>query len=148
MFENVLIATDGSKHSENAARAGLDLAKLAGGRVTALYVVDRSRILAPSGEVSFNIADEVIEGIRKGLMKEGEAATQQIEDLARAAGLTVEKMIVEGNPAEEILRIGNGMDAIVIGSIGRTGLDRFLLGSVAEKVVRNSNVPVLVVHGS
>jgi len=146
MFENVLIATDGSKHSENAARVGVDMAKLAGGRVTALYVVDRSRILAP-GDMSFNIADEVIDGIRRGLMDEGETATQKIEDLARAAGLKFEKKIIEGNPADEILKASDGMDAVVVGSIGRTGIDRFLLGSVAERVVRNSLVPVLVVHG-
>ena len=55
--------------------------------------------------------------------------------------------MAEGNPGSEIISYAekNGMDIIVIGSVGRTGLDKFLLGSVAEKVVRNSRIPVLTV---
>jgi nucleotide-binding universal stress UspA family protein len=146
MFKNMLIATDGSEHSKNAARVGIDMAKLTGSKVTALYVIDRGRILVPGGDMSFNIADEVIEGIRKALVSEGDAATSNVEELARQVGLEFEKKIIEGKPADEILKASDGMDVVVIGSIGMTGLDRFLLGSVAEKVVRNSKVPVLVVH--
>lgn len=57
-------------------------------------------------------------------------------------------LVVEGNPPSEILEIAedNKMDLIVIGSIGKTGIEKFLMGSVAEKGVHNSKLPVLVVR--
>ncbi len=147
MFERILIATDGSKHSEKAAKFGVNLAALTGGKVTAVYVLDQGKMIAPVGEISFNVADEVINGIRDALQNEGKSAVKQIEDLAKQANVPFEKRVVEGNPAEHILKMAKDApaDVIVIGSIGKTGLEKFLLGSVAEKVVRNSSVPVIVV---
>jgi len=143
MFEKILIATDGSEHSKRAAKAGVELAKLSGGNVIALYVVDVNRALS---DISSNIADEVFEGYRKTVMEEGEEATKYVEESAKMAGVPAERKVVEGNPAEEILKISGGSDVVVMGSIGRTGLSKFLLGSVTEKVIRNSKVPVMVVY--
>jgi len=84
--------------------------------------------------------------MRRSRMKDAEKATNSVEELAKAAGVPAEKKIVEGYPAEVILEISTGMDVVVVGSMGRTGLTRFLLGSVAEKVVRNSEVPVMIVQ--
>ena len=55
--------------------------------------------------------------------------------------------MIEGNPGSEIISYAEsaGMDIIILGAVGRTGLDKFLLGSVAEKVVRNSKIPVLTI---
>jgi nucleotide-binding universal stress UspA family protein len=149
MFEKILVATDGSKHSRKAAKFGVDLAVLTGGKVTAVYVLDRGKMVAPVGEISFNIADEVIGGIRDAFQKEGMAAIQQVEDLAKQANVPFDGRVIEGNPTDDILKVAaeGPMDVIIIGSIGKTGLEKFLLGSVAEKVVRNSSVPVIVVHG-
>jgi nucleotide-binding universal stress UspA family protein len=60
-----------------------------------------------------------------------------------------ETIVLEGHPSNEIIEFAqkNGIDVIVMGTLGKSGLDRFLLGSVAEKVTRNSSVPVLVVKG-
>jgi nucleotide-binding universal stress UspA family protein len=68
---------------------------------------------------------------------------------ARAAGVRAQAKLVEGGPAERILRIGQRWrpDVIVIGTHGRTGVRRFLMGSVAEHVVRRASRPVLTVHG-
>jgi nucleotide-binding universal stress UspA family protein len=143
MFEKILIATDGSPHSQRAAKAGIDLAKLSGGKVTALHVVDLDRFL---GDMSYNIADKVVEGTKSRMKSEGEAAIKQVEELAKSAGVPVEKKMAEGHPADEILKAAASMDTVVIGSIGRRGMSKFLLGSVAEKVVRNSKVPVMVVY--
>jgi len=70
--------------------------------------------------------------------------------MAKSAGLTVDRVIIEGRPAEDILKLAGERktDLIVVGGIGVTGLEKFLLGSVAEKVVRNSKVPVLVVRAN
>ncbi len=122
MFEKILIATDGSEHSKKAAVAGIELSKLTKGKVTAIYVEDRA--------------------------KEGIAATEQIKNLASEAGIPFEAKIVEGNPANEILKFAENtkMDIIIIGSIGVTGLKKFTMGSVAEKVVRHTKLPVMVVY--
>lgn len=143
-----MIATDGSKHSEKAAEKGIEMAKLTGSRIIALYVADEGRYYA-LGDMGFSRADEVIKGIRNYVLQEGDAAVKSIETMAEAAGVPVESRVVEGNPANEILKATEDAQAnlIVMGRIGRTGLERFLLGSVAEKVVRNARSPVMVVHG-
>jgi len=140
MFEKILIATDGSENSERAARAGVELAKLAGGTVTAFYIADTSKM-------SHLPDDMLLFSIRDLLIREGKDAVSFVEKLAKEAGVPFEKVIKEGNPGEEILSYAKeaGMNVIVLGSVGRTGLDKFLLGSVAEKVVRNSKVHVLTV---
>ena len=122
MFEKILIATDGSKHSEKAAIAAIELSQLTKGKVTALYVEDRE--------------------------KKGIEATERIKEMAGKAGIPFEAKIVEGNPANEILKFAEDakMDVIVIGSIGVTGLKKFMIGSVAEKVVLHSKMPVLTVY--
>jgi len=148
VFEKILIATDGSKHSEKAAEKGIEMAKLSQGMITAVYVVDIGKEYASIGDMSFNVADEIIEGVRVSLRKQGESATKHIEEMAKIAGIPVERKVLEGHPANDILKLAEDskMNLIVVGSIGVTGLDKFLLGSVTEKVVRNSKVPVLVVR--
>jgi nucleotide-binding universal stress UspA family protein len=140
MFEKILIATDGSVHSERAVEVGVELAKLSGGSVTAVYVADTSRI-------SHLPDDMLLFGIKDLLVREGQEAVGHAEGLAAKAGVAFQNAVLEGNPGEEILKYaeGSGTNVIVMGSVGRTGLDKFLLGSVAEKVVRNSRVPVLTV---
>jgi len=150
MFERILIATDGSKFGEKAAKVGIELAKLFGGKVIIVYVADFSKyipsagLISPFGGVSPDAIDDVVASIREA----GEKATLQVNELARASGITSERLIVEGNPPGEILRIAEDekIDVIVMGSIGKTGLEKFLMGSVAEKVVHNSKLPVLIVR--
>ncbi|TAN46860.1 MAG: universal stress protein, partial [Candidatus Methanoperedens sp.] len=62
--------------------------------------------------------------------------------------LSVEKWIVKGHPAEEILKLADeqSVDMIVMGTLGRSGIEKFVLGSVADKVIRNSRIPVLTVR--
>lgn len=150
MFERILIAADGSKFGEKAAKVGIELAKLSGGKVIIVYVADIRKysssagLIPPFGGVSPAAIDNVVASIRDA----GEKATLQVNELARAAGVISERMIVEGNPPNEILRIAEdkNVDTIVMGSVGKTGLEKFLMGSVAEKVVHNSKLPVLIVR--
>jgi nucleotide-binding universal stress UspA family protein len=85
--------------------------------------------------------------IRELLLKEGKEAVKEVEKLAMDMGVSYESAVVEGHPSSEIISYAKkaGMSVIIIGAVGRTGLDKFLLGSVAEKVVRNSGIPVLTV---
>ncbi|MGB7545171.1 MAG: universal stress protein [Methanothrix sp.] len=140
MFEKILVATDGSEHGYRAARVALELGRISGGKVTAIYVADTVK-------TSHLPDDMLLFSIRELLLKEGREALKQVESLAQEKGVAFESLVVEGNPGSEIIRYAeaSGMDIIILGAVGRTGLDKFLLGSVAEKVVRNSKIPVLTV---
>lgn len=148
MFERILIATDGSEHSERAAEAGIEMAKLYGSAVTVLFVVDIGKEYAPLGDLISKVADDLIAGIRGNLHSQGDQAIRRVEKIAETEGIAVTRKITEGYPAEDIIRIAKegDMSLIVMGGIGATGLERFLLGSVADKVVHSSKIPVLVVR--
>jgi nucleotide-binding universal stress UspA family protein len=146
MIKEIMIATDGSEMSERAAKVGIEIARRSGGRVTAVYVVDVFRLAHLPGYAAFpGLKDKLMELMQK----EGREATADVEKQALEVGISCQKIVAEGDPGDELLRICGeaGMDLLIMGSVGRTGLDRFLLGSVAEKVVRRSTVPVLLVPG-
>ena len=80
--------------------------------------------------------------------KTGHRATSSVVEKAKFAGLEAESVILKGSPAEKILDFADehDIDLIVVGSLGKSGIERFALGSVSEKVVRHAKVPVLVVR--
>jgi nucleotide-binding universal stress UspA family protein len=80
--------------------------------------------------------------------KKGHEATSYVETKAKAAGLEGESIFLKGNPAEQILDFASkhDIDMIVVGTLGKSGIERFSMGSVSEKVVRHAKVPVLVVR--
>jgi len=140
MFDKILVATDGSEHGERAAKVAIEIAKLSGGTVVAIYVADTSK-------TSHLPDDMLLFSIRELLLKEGKEAVDFAEKMAKDAGVNFESTVAEGNPGEEIIHYAEkaGMNLVVLGTVGRTGMDKFLLGSVAEKIVRNSKIPVLTV---
>ena len=140
MFEKILVATDGSEHGYRAAKVALELGKMSGGKVTVIYVADTNR-------TSHLPDDMLLFSIRELLLKEGKEALKQVETLAKDMGVAFAGLVAEGNPGSEIISYAEaeGMDIIILGAVGRTGLDKFLLGSVAEKVVRSSKIPVLTI---
>ncbi|MFB6075402.1 MAG: universal stress protein [Haloarculaceae archaeon] len=137
MIETVVIATDGSASAERAVRAGADLAERFGAAVHALYVVDR-------GEVAASPTD-VREDFERALTTEGGRALSDAIELADGDLTTA---VREGDPASEIVAYAREQDADVIatGTRGRHGEHRFLLGSVADAVVRRAEMPVLTVR--
>ena len=140
MFEKILVATDGSEHGLRAAKVALELGKISGGKVTALYVADTER--------TAHLPDDMLLfSMRELLLKEGKEAVEEVEKLAEEKGVAFESVVIEGHPSSEIVNQAKeaGMDLIIVGAVGRTGVDKFLLGSVAEKVVRSSGIPVLTV---
>jgi len=96
----------------------------------------------------YRTIDASIEGLKKILRHEGDEAIRYIEEKAKVAGVDVRKWIMEGQPAKEILKLAEGesVDLIVMGTLGKSGIEKFLLGSVADKVIRGSKIPVLVVR--
>ena len=140
MYEHILVPTDGSDVALQAATQAVELAAAIGASVHALYVVDASAV----GFV--RPADLDDDSVRTSLRETGERAVADVAELAEAAGVPVETSVVVGRPAEEIRAAAEGaVDLVVMGTHGRSGVDRFLLGSVTERVVRSSTVPVLAV---
>ena len=142
LFKKILIATDGSEHTKNAVDYGIDLAKNSGAKLYAIYVVDTAAFASIPMDAAWESMYEL-------LRQEGDEATKYVADKAELENLEIERLTIEGHPADEIIKFAdkNGISIIVMGTLGKSGLDRFLLGSVAEKVVRNSKIPVLVVRG-
>ncbi|WP_096390533.1 universal stress protein [Halopenitus persicus] len=137
MFETIVIATDGSDSVRRAVDVALDLADRFDATVHALYVID-------SGEVESS-PDEVRDDLRDALDSRGREAIETVE---RDAAVPVETAVREGRPAAEISTYARDVDADVVatGTRGRHGENRFLIGSVAERVVRTCPVPVLTVR--
>lgn len=137
MFSEILVPTDGSSGSAKALERAISLASKYDATLHALYVVD-VRVSYDTGGAG------VVEPMRQA----GEDAVTAAVDQAREAGVeSVTGEVVEGVPTRSILDYAdeNGVDLIVMGTHGRTGIEHFVLGSVTEKVVRLSEVPVLTV---
>ncbi|WP_306060621.1 universal stress protein [Natronococcus wangiae] len=133
-FDDVLIATDGRPGVAAAVENGLDLAEAYGSRVHAVYVVN-------DVHSHMSMVLEAFEEI-------GERSTSEIADRAEKRGLEVERSIERGVPHEEIVTRADAhdIDLVVVGTEGRTGLDRLIAGSVSQRVIGDASVPVLSVR--
>lgn len=144
MFKHILLATDGSAASENAAQLAVDLARTHGARLTAVYVVDPYPFLSigqtnPLGFQSYMAAAQ--QHAAEAHAKVAALCSQGGESLALQA-----RMVENVAAASGIVQLAadEGADLIVVGSRGRSGIARLMLGSVASRVVAESPVPVLV----
>lgn len=138
-FRRILIPTDGSEYTLPAVRKGLSLARIIDAEVTALYVIDESSF-------SGIPPDSLITNVFSLLQREGERAVNAVKELGDVMGVSVTTRIRRGVPAQEIIEEAEAHDLIVMGTLGRTGLDRLLLGSVAERVVRHASCPVMLIR--
>ena len=145
MFKRILLASDGSPASEHAAQTAIGLARTHGARLTAIYVVDPYPYMG-IGEANPMGFDAYMSAARE----HAAAAHAHLSELcSQGEPVDLQLRLVEDVTAlEGILNTARdeASDLIVVGSHGRSGLGRALLGSVAGKVVANSKVPVLVVR--
>ena len=139
MYNEILVPTDGSPASDAAIEHAIDLAAQYGARLHALYVVDGA---------AYSTLEAGSEIVVEALQSEGETATQRVADAAADAGIDTTTTVTTGTAYQSIRDYvaENGIDVIVMGTHGRKGLDRYLLGSVTERVVRTADVPVLTVR--
>jgi nucleotide-binding universal stress UspA family protein len=137
MIDTVVIATDGSESVGRAVDVALDFAARFDAAVHALYVLEESEVEGAPEEVRDEMHD--------ALEERGE---QAVRDVAADAERSVTTAVREGRPAAEISQYARDVDADVVatGTRGRHGENRFLIGSVAERVVRTCPVPVLTVR--
>jgi nucleotide-binding universal stress UspA family protein len=144
MFKHILLATDGSAVSEHAVRIAVELARTHGAVLTALYVIEPYPYL--------NVGESNPIGFQSYMAAAGEHASQahaKVAALCKHPGTPVTlrtRRAEELTATEGILNtaLEDGADLIVVGSHGRSGIVRLILGSTANKVVAQSPVPVLV----
>ncbi len=147
MYKKILIATDGSDLAQRALDHALQLAKIVGAEVTVVTIIEPSAML---GGGYANMAGTVFDPIPEVIEAQKEAALKVLktaEDKAIAAGVPVKTEYVDNAfPAEGIITEANkiGADLIVMGSHGRRGFGRLLLGSQTNEVLAHSKTPVLV----
>lgn len=133
MYQDVLVPTDGSDGTRRAIAHALTIADRFDATVHALSIV-------PEGPLGTLDDGDPTTAARR--------AVERVEREARQNGTAVTTAVEHGVPHEEILAYveDNGIDMVVMGTQGRTGLDRVLVGSVAERVVRLADVPVVTVR--
>lgn len=138
--ETLLVPTDGSRWATAAARRGFDIATQLGADVHVLSVADSS--LATGAGYGGDSAS-----IRASLREQADRRVASLREEATARGLDATGAVREGIPAAEIVDYADGrVDAIAMGTSGRGGVARAIVGSVADKVIRTATVPVLTVN--
>ncbi|MBI4698389.1 MAG: universal stress protein, partial [Nitrospirae bacterium] len=135
-WKEILLAADGSKYSKAAMEKAFDLAKSYGGQLKAVSVVD--------------VTDEfqtVAPGIVEKLVREAKSIVEDLRNKAEADGVIAETFVKEGETFQVITDLARQCqsDVIIMGSHGRTGIRRLLMGSVTEKVIGYAPCPVLIV---
>ena len=144
MFKHILVPVDGSDTAMKAVDKAVGLAKAFGCPITAIYVIDPYPFTGVGTDFAFG-QEQYLSAATAEAGEATRAAREQIE----AAGVPVESRVIESHmpwrgildTAEEI-----GADLIVMGSHGREGLEKLVLGSVTHRVLSHAKVPVLVVR--
>ncbi|HET8687232.1 MAG TPA: universal stress protein, partial [Methanosarcina sp.] len=131
-----------------AAEKGIELARLSGGTVYAVCVVSTASLSLDGNHFSSIGVNPNLELIYEDLKNQGQQAVDSVKGLGEIKEINVESVLLEGNPSEELLRYAEKekMDIVIMGTLGKTGLYRLLLGSVAEHMVRHSKVPIMVIR--
>ncbi|MFA5312632.1 MAG: universal stress protein [Methanomassiliicoccales archaeon] len=139
LYDRILIPTDGSEYTKAATMQGLEIAKLTGAEVTALFVVDDvTYINYPFGPM--------VPDLTTMLEEEGKKAVSSVRAECEKMGIKMKTLMKRGSPGNVIIEESKFFDLIVMGTLGRSGVSKLLLGSVAEKVIRFAQCPVLVVR--
>ena len=139
-IKKILIPTDGSNNSMHAAEYGLGIAKMLNAEIMVVFVIDEI-VLEQVARLSQH---DVFED---ELKMDGQRYIKYVVESAQKAGVRISSMIAEGRPFEQIVHLAKdfNMDLIVMGSYGRRGADRILVGSVTERVIEYSPCPVIIV---
>jgi len=141
MYDTILVPTDGSEPADAAVEHAIDLAGSSGATLHVLSVVDSS---------AYTSLDVSSESVLDSLETRAREATETVAEMATDAGVDTVTEVSVGSPHAQITDYAEttDVDLIVMGTHGRTGLDRVLLGSVTERVVRAASCPVLTVRAT
>ncbi len=149
MYKKILLPTDGSKNSEKAISHALTIAEYEDAEIIILNVVDSVYLTGLPEEDLITKSEMILEEESKKVTSRVEDIIKELEEEkgSNAKDIKLSTRTIEGNAADVILKISESedIDLIVIASSGKHMLDRFLLGSVTEKTVRHTRVPILVI---
>ena len=144
MFKHIVFATDGSPSAAKASQTAIELARTNGAKLAVVFVIDPYPYMS-LGEGT----GDAFQAYMNAAYAASAKVTEDLVEQAKKAGVTMEKSVVEGDDvASAIVMVAEqqGGDLVVVGSHGRTGIQKFILGSVASKVLTMSKVPVLIVR--
>lgn len=145
MFKHILIATDGSPASNKAAKAGIALAGALGAKVTAYCAVEQLQpIYADEG---YMMDQKMIDGFEKSALTAGQKRADAIGKMAKAASVPFASVVAKAaTPYEGIIAAAKKRkcDVIFMASHGRRGFSKLIMGSVTQKVLTHSKIPVVV----
>jgi nucleotide-binding universal stress UspA family protein len=150
----ILLATDGSSEAELATRTAVDLGQQTNSELHVIYVLDitPTALLYPEATdpEGVELPDPIlVEDIERHAEQRGrEILAEEVERVRSAGGTIAEAHLMMGDAAREIVHLAEDIEAglVVMGSRGRGGIRRALMGSVSDSVVRNAHCPVLVVR--
>lgn len=149
MYSKILLPTDGSKNSERAIAHALTIAEFEDAEIVVLNVVDSVYLTGLPEEDLITKSEMILEEESKKVTSRVEEIINKLEKEkgSESKEIKVTTKTIEGNAADVILKVSENedIDLIVIASSGKHMLDRFLLGSVTEKTVRHTKVPILVI---
>ena len=140
MYKKILVPTDGSEFAKKAGKHALFLSKVTGAEIVAVSVTENNFVNG------LPLDDEIYQ-LNQILKERSEENLKEFDEL-NDDDLKITHVIREGSPARVILEVAQeeDIDLIVMGSSGKSGFDRFIMGSVADKVVNSAKCAVLVVH--
>jgi nucleotide-binding universal stress UspA family protein len=149
MYHKILLPTDGSKYAEKAAEQAIWIASKSGAKIIVLNVIETSSLVGlPAEDLIVRIREMLKEEGRRSLERISELVTESEKEYQMKTAINITLKTEEGSPADSIIKTieKENVDLVVMGTSGKHGLDRFLLGSVTEKVVRSAPCSVLAVH--
>ena len=140
MYNKILVPTDGSEFAKKAQKHALFLSKVSGAQIIAVSVTENNFVNG------LPLDDEVYQ-LNQVLKERSEENLKEFDEL-NEDDLEITHVLREGSPAKVILEVAKeeDVDLIVMGSSGKSGFDRFIMGSVADKVVNSAKCAVLVIH--
>jgi len=145
MFKHILISTDGSPLANKAAKAGIALARALGAKVTAYYAIEQLQL--DYADEGYMMSQKMIEGIEDSARQAGQKRVDAIGKMAKAAGVPFASVVTKAlTPYEGIIAAAKKRkcDVIFMASHGRRGLSKLIMGSVTQKVLTHSKIPVVV----
>jgi nucleotide-binding universal stress UspA family protein len=159
MARSIVVGTDGSESADEAVRRATEMASREGARLHLVTAFPDPQILRDQTTIWTNEPKGLVDSGRAGggaptenidLRQVAESLLQRAAREAMSKGVEVETHVREGEPAEAILDVANQQhaDLIVVGSRGLTGIKRYLLGSVSNKVSEHAHCSVMIVRAS
>lgn len=130
MFERIMIPTDGSKFAARSEDVAMEIAKKFNSTIVAVHIID-DKLIYPF---------EVLED-------EGKSILKKVRERAEKEDLAIEEVLIVGSPIHDMAKIvkKTRSDIVIIGTHGKTGLEKLILGSVAESALKTVQVPLLLV---